>query len=183
MLPRKVTGRSSIRTAQICKESQLTAGTALAKFARTSFLDFLARGTLQSDRGFAALKEPGFRMFETHVAGTPSPRSVRQERLRCLLKRTAILLLLLAVPALSTLAKTSWYLPQADAGHYLNGAIKMSVPHARFQADWEPPLPPMKILPPPAPIADLQPAQPKPSGPDIAITTCLRHRSPPFAIL
>jgi hypothetical protein len=44
--------------------------------------------------------------------------------------RVILLLLLFAVPTLSVLAKTSWYLPHSDTGHYLTGAIKMKTAHS-----------------------------------------------------
>jgi hypothetical protein len=99
------------------------------------------------------------------------------------LKRIAIVLLLLAIPTLSTLAKKSWYLPQADTAHYLNGAIKMKVSHARFSADWEPPLPIAKLVPPPVRIAAVAPAQPEAFVPLIGITAVPQYRPPPFAVL
>jgi hypothetical protein len=100
-----------------------------------------------------------------------------------MLKRIAIVLLLLAIPTLSTLAKTSWYLPQADTAHYLNGAIKMKVSHARFLADREPPLPVAKLVPPPVQTTTIRRAQPKPSVPPIGVTSFPRYRPPPFAVL
>lgn len=100
-----------------------------------------------------------------------------------MLKRIAIVLLLLAIPTLSTLAKTSWYLPQADTGHYLNGAIKMKVSHARFLADREPPLPVTQLFPRPVQIATVAPARPKAFVPLIGITAVPQHRPPPFAVL
>jgi hypothetical protein len=111
------------------------------------------------------------------------PRSAHSERLRCILKRIAIVLLLLAIPTLSTLAKKSWYLPQADTAHYLNGAIKMKVTHARSLADWEPPLPAARLAPPPVQIITVRPAQPKTSVPLTGITAVPQHRPPPFAVL
>jgi hypothetical protein len=100
-----------------------------------------------------------------------------------MLKRIAIVLLLLAIPALSTLAKQSWYLPQADTGHYLNGAIKMRVSHARFLADRKPSLPTAQLVPPPAQTTTIGRAQPRPSVPSIGITAVPQHRPPPFAVL
>ena len=129
------------------------------------------------------LKERASFMSKTNAAQFASPRSSRSERLRCILKRTAIVLLLLAIPALSTLAKQSWYLPQADTGHYLNGAIKMKVSHGGFQAHWEPALRVAQLVPPPVQTITLRPTQPKPSVPTIRVTAVPQHRPPPFAIL
>ena len=44
-----------------------------------------------------------------------------------LFRLTAILLLLLTVPGLSTLAKHSWYLPASNPTHFLTAASKMRV--------------------------------------------------------
>lgn len=129
------------------------------------------------------LKERASPMSETKAARSASPRSAPSERLRCILKRIAIVLLLLAIPALSTLAKKNWYLPQGDSGHYLNGAIKMQVSPARFLADREPPLPVAQLALPPAQTTTIGRAQPKPSVPSIGITAVPQYRPPPFAVL
>lgn len=122
-------------------------------------------------------------MSEPNVIRSAARRSARSERMLCLLKQVAIVLLLLAIPTLSTLAKKSWYLPQSDTGHYLNGAIKMKVKVARCLVDRVPAAPSAKVVPPPVPVSPvcLQPIEP--SGPDIAIVIALQHRSPPFAVL
>lgn len=52
---------------------------------------------------------------------TPSTRC----RVSTFRNRLILLLLVLSVPALSTLAKTSWFLPQTDTGHYLTVQVKM----------------------------------------------------------
>ena len=78
-----------------------------------------------------------------------------------MLKRIAIVLLLLAIPTLSTLAKKSWYLPQADTA---------SLPERRDQNEGVPcPLPGgpgaasarAQLVPPPVQIATVAPARPK----------------------
>jgi hypothetical protein len=122
-------------------------------------------------------------MSETTFARPASPCSARSERLLCMLKRIAIVLLLLTIPTLSTLAKTNWYLPQADTAHYLNGAIKMKVTHARSLAAWEPPLPAAQLVPPPVQIMAVKPEQPQTSVPLIGITAVPQHRPPPSAVL
>jgi hypothetical protein len=122
-------------------------------------------------------------MSETNVARSSAPRTAGSERWRCLLKRIAIVLLLLAIPTLSTLAKKSWYLPQADTGHYLNGAIKMKVSHAPFLADREPPLPAAQLVPPPQLTATIRRAQPKPSVPSLDITAVPQYRPPPISVI
>jgi hypothetical protein len=122
-------------------------------------------------------------MPETNVFRALSARSAPSERLLCLLKRIGIVLLLLAVPALSTLAKESWYLPQADTAHYLNGAIKMKVSPTKLAVNREPLLLMAEVVPPLPQTSSIRRAQPKPSGPDIGIIISLRHRSPPLAFL
>lgn len=122
-------------------------------------------------------------MPDTSVARSVSPRSVRSERLLCTLKRIAVILLLLAIPTLSTLAKTSWYLPQADTAHYRNGAIKMKLTRARSLADPEPPLPIARLIPPPVQVTTIGPARPKISVPLIDITAVPQYWPPPFAVL
>jgi hypothetical protein len=95
----------------------------------------------------------------------------------------AIVLLLLAVPALSTLAKQSWYLPQSNTAHYLNGAVKMRVSQAPLLTNWRP-LPALATLVPQrAENRMVRRAEPKPAMPDIGITVSLQHRSPPIALL
>jgi hypothetical protein len=121
-------------------------------------------------------------MQEMKIVRAANPRAARSERVLGMPKRVAIVLLLLAIPTLSTLAKKSWYLPQTDTARYLNGAIKMRVTHAPLLTDRAPLLATVNVVPPPVETA-IRPAQPKPSGPDIAITVSLRHRSPPFALL
>ena len=104
-------------------------------------------------------------------------------RWRSALKRTALVLLLLAVPILSTLAKDSWYLPQGNTAHYLNPAIKMKVSHAPLLVRWEPPMPTANFFPPPAPTVRVTREVENPPVPDIGITLSLQHRSPPTAVL
>jgi hypothetical protein len=119
-------------------------------------------------------------MPEMNVVRAANPHSARSERVLCMVERVAIVLLLLAIPALSTLAKTSWYLPQADTGHYLNGAIKMKVSHAPVLADREPLLSIAQLIPPPVQITTIRRAQPKPSLPSIEITAVPQYRPPPY---
>lgn len=89
------------------------------------------------------------------------------------------MLLLFAVPTLSTLAKDSWYLPPSNPGHYLNIASKMQVPHCPVAPERAP----LKAIP------NLLPAQPvpqsapepdsKPPKPSIGVVVSLQYRSPP----
>jgi hypothetical protein len=48
-------------------------------------------------------------------------------RLKLGAKRTFVVLLLISVSSLATLARTNWYLPQSNPGHYLTIASKTIV--------------------------------------------------------
>ena len=96
-----------------------------------------------------------------------------------LLKRVAVLFLLLTVPSLSTLAKNSWYLPQADAGHYLTGAVKMRVAHAPELLDRCPLRLINKVISPQPQVWRHQEPELAPEIPNISVTVVLQHRSPP----
>ena len=91
-------------------------------------------------------------------------------------------LLILTVPALSTLAKCSWYLPQSNPGHYLNIAIKMQVPHC-------PAVLGKVISETVARFVPLRPLARRTREPEaeppirsIAVTVSLQHRSPPLIL-
>jgi hypothetical protein len=129
------------------------------------------------------LKESAGSMLRRESARPMKGGSDSVERWREVSKHAAIVLLLLAVPILSTLAKNSWYLPQADTAHYLNPAIKMKVSHAPLLAQWEPPIPTAKFFPPPEPTKRVEHEVPNPPVPDFGITLSLQHRSPPTALL
>jgi hypothetical protein len=58
---------------------------------------------------------------------TPSKNSPRRAACCRQWRRAVLLLLLFAVPGLSTLAKNSWYLPQSNLGYYLSPATKIEV--------------------------------------------------------
>jgi hypothetical protein len=125
---------------------------------------------------------------------TLDPRDERQEKAinsslhlrRCLapfVKGALLALLLFAVPALSTLAKNSWYLPQSNPVHYLNIASKMQVPHVPVVLEKAPLRAIAMLIPAPEELIrsthepDWQP--PKPS---IGVTVSLQHRSPPSSL-
>jgi len=129
------------------------------------------------------LRESAGSIPRREFARSTSGNSGSARRWREVSKRAAVVLLLLAVPILSTLAKNSWYLPQADTAHYLNGAIKMKVSHTPLLVRWEPPMPTAKVFPPPASTERVVPEVPNPPVPDIGITLSLQHRSPPTALL
>jgi hypothetical protein len=98
-------------------------------------------------------------------------------------KGALLALLLCAVPALATLAKNSWYLPQSNPGHYLNIASKMQVRHCPVLLE-KTPLQATAKLPTPQPIApSAREADSEPPKPSIGVTVSLQHRSPPFLSL
>jgi hypothetical protein len=122
-------------------------------------------------------------MRRTNSAELSGHRISDAARWMRLLNRAAIVLLLLAVPFLSTLAKKSWYLPQSETAHYLNGAVKMKVAHGPVLVSRAPARPAVKTLLPQLLIEARRPEQTKPSGIDLAVLISLRHRSPPLAAL
>ena len=105
--------------------------------------------------------------------------SVHRKGLPCFLRRVAVVLLLLTVPALSTLAKNSWYLPQADAGHYLTGAVKMRVAHSPELLDSRPLRLIANVISPQPQIRKPREPEFAPEIPSISVTVALQHRSPP----
>lgn len=93
--------------------------------------------------------------------------------------RALALLLLIAVPGLSTLAKINWYLPQSDPGHYVTTATKMRVAHAAalnteaLQSVRE------LVVSPQPQIAMFLEERRETSIPRMLLTAILLHRSPP----
>ena len=110
-------------------------------------------------------------------------RSVTAKRFGRRVNQTALLLLLFAVPALSILAKTSWYLPQTDTRHCLNNAVKMEVAYSHFVFNGAL-LQPIAKVAPPLPVArrTSRQAQPELSAPSIALTVSLQRRPPPVSL-
>jgi hypothetical protein len=92
-------------------------------------------------------------------------------------------LLLFAVPALSTLAKNSCYLPQSNPVHYLNIASKMQVPHVPVVLEKAPLRPIAKLIPAPEVIRITHEPDWQPPKPSIGVTVALQHRSPPSLFL
>ena len=95
------------------------------------------------------------------------------------MNRAAVLLLLLAVPALSSLAKNSWYLPEADTGHYLICAVKMSVAHPPRLLARRPLQLIAKVICPRPQVRRHQEPELAPESPSISVIVSLQHRSPP----
>jgi hypothetical protein len=93
-----------------------------------------------------------------------------------------LLLLLFAVPTLSVLAKTSWYLPHSDTGHYLTGAIKMKTAHSPgvLGAGELPEQTSFETLPRPVIRIGRRPAEPEPAplSSDLSVVS-IRRRPPP----
>jgi hypothetical protein len=94
-------------------------------------------------------------------------------------KGALLALLLFAVPALSTLAKNSWYLPQSNPVHYLNIASKMQVPHVPVVLEKAPLRPIAKLIPASEVIRTTHEPDLEPPKPSIGVTVTLQHRSPP----
>jgi hypothetical protein len=91
-------------------------------------------------------------------------------------------LLLFAVPALSTLAKNSWYLPQSNPVHYLNIASKMRVPQVAVVLSKTPLQPIAMLIPAPEVIRITHEPDWQPPKPSIGVTVALQHRSPPSSL-
>jgi hypothetical protein len=89
------------------------------------------------------------------------------------------MLLLVAVPSLSTLAKTSWYLPQSDAGHYLTGQVKMQLTQHPAAVERIPLQVLIETIPTKPPIRIRPQTDWEPSVKSIAVRVSLQHRSPP----
>jgi hypothetical protein len=96
-------------------------------------------------------------------------------------ERIVLLLLVFAVPTLAVLAKTSWYLPHSDTGHYLTGAIKMKTAHSpAVLGAGELPLHPT-LQAPPQPVIRIsrRPSKPEPAPPFTDLTVSIHRRPPP----
>jgi hypothetical protein len=95
--------------------------------------------------------------------------------------RLLVLLLLCAVPILSTLAKDSIYLPKSNTVHFINIAAKMKVadaPVAISQPDIAEPLIAVQV-PEPRIRTPRQDELEVPAVPKVSLKVCLQHRSPP----
>jgi hypothetical protein len=124
---------------------------------------------------------------------TLDPRDERQEKAinssvhlrKCLapfVRGALLALLLFAVPALSTLAKNSWYLPQSNPVHYLNIASKMRVPQVAVVLNKAPLQPIAMLIPAPEVIRAAHEPDWQPPKPSIGVTVTLQHRSPPSSL-
>jgi hypothetical protein len=98
------------------------------------------------------------------------------------LTRILALLLLCAVPVLSTLAKDSAYLPQSNTTHFVNIAAKMKVADVAAVVSEPQVVEPLVALVLPEPeVTTTQPDQLEvPPVRKVSLTVCLQHRSPPL---
>jgi hypothetical protein len=99
--------------------------------------------------------------------------------------RLLVLLLVCAVPILSTIAKDSIYLPQSNTAHFINIAAKMKAADAPAVVLTQPQIAePVTTLELPRPEISIvrQDELEAPSVPRVSLTVCLQHRSPPFAL-
>lgn len=105
---------------------------------------------------------------------------IRAKAFACVSKRVLALLLLLAVPGLSTIAKINWYLPQSDPGHYLTTATKMKVAdsYSLFKIDTLQPARKLFFAPPPE-ISIFLEERRQASPPRMLSTAILFQRPPP----
>jgi|SRR5271154_731299 len=111
---------------------------------------------------------------------TPYPRSERSSWVA--LTRVVVLLLLWAVPVLSTLAKDSAYLPQTNTAHFINIAAKMKIADAPLVVSKPREVEPLValILPEPEVATTRQDELEAPPVPKVSLKVCLQHRSPPL---
>jgi len=104
------------------------------------------------------------------------------KRFAPLVRGALFALLLFSVPALSTLAKNSWYLPQSNPVHYLNIASKMRVPQVAVVLSKTPLQPIAMLIPAPEIIRITHEPDWQPPKPSIGVTVALQHRSPPSSL-
>ena len=139
-------------------------------------LDFALEPIIDSVSHSALFRE---RLQIMYRESPPTNRAARAERFVRFCNLSGLLVLLLAVAMLSTAAKMSWYLPQADAGHNLTAAIKMKVAHSPIIVDGLPLQPVVEVAPRLPQIRAIRPVEPEPKTPSISVTVSLQHRSPP----
>ncbi|HEY0704712.1 MAG TPA: hypothetical protein VGD60_18200 [Candidatus Acidoferrales bacterium] len=95
--------------------------------------------------------------------------------------KVLVLLLLCAVPILSTLAKDSIYLPKSNTVHFINIAAKMKVADAPVAISQPQMAEPIMALERPEPeIRTIRQDELEvPAVAKVSLTVCLQHRSPP----
>jgi hypothetical protein len=100
------------------------------------------------------------------------------------LSRALVICLLCAVPALSTIAKDSIYLPQSNSAHFINIASKMKVADVTVvvsQPQLAEPLVAIVLQQPEARVTRQDQLE-VPDVPRVSLTVCLQHRSPPLVL-
>lgn len=102
---------------------------------------------------------------------------------RFVASRVLVLLLLCAVPILSTLAKDSIYLPKSNTVHFINIAAKMKMADAPVVISQPHLSEPMMAVqrPEPQTPSTRQDELEVPPVVKVSLTICLQHRSPPRA--
>ena len=90
-----------------------------------------------------------------------------------------LLLLVLSVPFLTTLAKTHWYLPQSDPGHYLTIASKAKVAHPQIVFDRPLLDDAIRLFQPELQVQRVAWQDLEPAIPPISLTFSPQFRSPP----
>jgi hypothetical protein len=106
----------------------------------------------------------------------------RAQRFRFLCRRVFLLFLLLAVPALATQARNSWYLPQSSPGHFLTAANKTKVPPpVAFDASLLQPVP--TVFGPKPQVQKIRPVEVQSASRSIDLETPLQYRPPPVLSL
>jgi hypothetical protein len=105
---------------------------------------------------------------------------MKRQLLQSSLQIAAVVLLLFAVTALSTLAKNSQYFPSSSSAHYLNISNKMKGAPPPMLLERAPLYPIAKVVPPQTFVAANHGVEevslPSPS---IGVTVSIQHRSPP----
>jgi len=97
------------------------------------------------------------------------------------LARTAVLMLLILVPVLTTLAKNSLYYPASNLNHYVSISSKMNVTHAPAIFESAPMRPVANVVPPLPIFPRIREARmDAPLIPQIGSTVSLQLRSPPL---
>lgn len=115
--------------------------------------------------------------LEAAIAHCPGPK-----RFRRLAGQTLLLLLALAIPTLSTVAKNSWYLPQSDPGHYLTIASKMKVAGSPVMLHRDSLEPIARVIPPQPQRGRISRLESEPAVPWISLAVSLQQRSPPSSL-
>ena len=108
---------------------------------------------------------------------------MKRRLLESSLQIAAVVLLLFAVTALSTLAKNSQYFSRSNPAHYINIASKMTQSDLPAVVDRTPLRPVARFIPPRPETRITQVVRAEiPALPSISVTVSLQHRSPPISL-